>query len=391
MQFLIISKDDTLISLTRVVGSQNVDILLAENGIQRTPRVGKVWNEMCDNLLATQPTNVSSERKSLLLNLVTDSQEVFERVCLLDEDGWKIFSAFQAFRDALKIPQILSLPYSARVIGSSRVEYVKKIGNATSAYGSRKSTSSRGTSNTIGTSRSVGSQPAQRAPGTISTSDSDPVSSATYRSVVQSLKEFGEIKQEIFNSVNTQYPSKVDPLKSETIRDIAPSYSFPLPWGKIQICSSLSDVVMDIPAYPEQVDTSRAASYTAMPNIIYQYEPWIMYENSGPREQSLVFHLHRDLWSGNHLDGRANELIRFCEANTFPEFNGSTVNAPIVKIYIDGSCFITGVMTRTDVSWKGPIGLDNWFLEFELTLTMQEVSDTALDFHTVRQMSLIGS
>ena len=377
MQFLIIDKNDTLISITRVIGSQNIDALLAENGLERTPRLGQAWNTKCDNLLISQPTNISNDRKALLLNLVTDSQEVFERVCLLDEDGWKIFSAFQAFRDALKIPQMVSLPYSSKVIGSSRVEYVKQIGNATASY-SRKQTSS-------------GMKATRKTSNTITTSDSDPVSSATYREAVKSLKQWGEISQSLFNAVNTQYPSRIDPLKSDVIRDITPSYSFPVPWGRIQICSSLSDKVMDIPASPEQVDTSRSASYVSMPDTIYQYEPWIMYQSSGPREQSLVFHLHRDLWSGNHLDGRANELVRFCEANTFPEYQGSTVNSPIVKIYIDGSCFITGVMTRTDVSWKGPIGLDNWYLEFELSLTIQEVASSALDFHSMQTMNVIGS
>lgn len=367
MQFLLISKSDTLQSISRIIGAQNIDVLLAENGLRREPKIGKQWNEKCDNLLKTQPNEISAARKSTLLNLLTDSQEVFEKACLLDEDGWKIFSAFQAFRDALRIPESVRLPYSSRIIGAAAQDVATgSIG--VSGYGGNR----------------------YRTASLSNNPQSEPISSATYRTVMSELKSSGEIKPEVFNKVNTSLPVSLDNARGSKIANKTPQYSFPLPWGKIQIVSSLLNEVLDIPAYPEQIDTSRSASYTAMPNLIYQYEPWIMYESSGPREQQLVFHLHRDMWSGNHLDGKANKLIKFCEANTFPRYNGSAVQAPTVRIYVSGSLFIAGVMTRTDVSWKGPIGLDDWYLEFELTLSIQEVSDTRLNIDSVSRKNIIG-
>lgn len=367
MQFLLVNKKDTLKSISRIIGSQNIDALLAENGLQREPKIGEQWNTKCDNLLLTQPNEITAVRKSALLNALTNSQEVFEKACLLDEDEWKIFSAFQAFRDALRIPESIVLPYSSRVIGSAE-------GTSTAFIGIPGKGRNKAVTSTKTTSP-----------------ESEPVSSVTYRAVMTSLKKTGAIKPDVFNKVNTAFPVTLDNPRKKKGGDFKGSqYAFPLPWGKIQIYSSLLDETRDIPAYPEQIDESRTATYTSMPDIIYQYEPWIMYENSGPKEQSLTFHLHRDMWSGNHNDGKANELIRFCEANTFAKFNGSTVQSSTVRVYINGSLFISGVMTKTDVSWRGPIGHDGWYLEFELTLTIQEVSPISLNIDSVRRLGLIG-
>ena len=367
MQFLIIGKNDTLQTISRIIGSQNIDLLLAENGLKREPKIGKQWNKKCDDLLDTQPNEISAARKSTLLNAVTDSQEVFEKCCLLDEDGWKIFSAFQAFRDALRIPEAIRLPYSAKVIGSS----AGAVSTARIGVQSKRS--------------------ARPSPSPVSQSgQTDPISSNTYRTIMNELKNSGTIQPEVFNKVNTSFPVSLDSSRGTKINVKSPQYSYSLPWGKIQMYSTLIDEVMDFPVYPEEVNTSRSASYTAMPDIIYQYEPWVMYEGSGPREQDLTFHMHRDLWTGNHLDGQANKLIRFCEANTFPKITGSTVESPTVRFYIDGALFIAGVLTRTDVKWSGPIGLDNWYLDFELTLSIQEVSPMQLNIDTVQKLGIIG-
>lgn len=385
MQFLLITKSDTLQTISRTIGSQNIDALLAENGLRREPKIGKQWNKKCDDLLATQPNNISAARKSTLLNAVTDSQEVFEKCCLLDEDGWKIFSAFQAFRDALRIPESIRLPYSSKVIGATASQVtVSRIGDV-----ARKK-SSKSTGTTTQETGPTGSLTRKKATTATTKSQTDPISSATYRAVMRDLKQSGQIKAEVFNKVNTSFPVSLDNSRGTAIQDKVPQYSFPCPWGKIQMYSTLLDKVVDFPVYPEQVDTTRSANYVSMPETIYQYEPWIMYESSGPREQNLTFHMHRDLWSGNHLDGKANELIRFCEANTFPRITGSTVNSSIVKFYIDGALFISGVLTRTDVHWEGPIGLDNWYLDFELTLTIQEISTFQLNIDTMQQVGLIG-
>ena len=127
-----------------------------------------------------------------------------------------------------------------------------------------------------------------------------------------------------------------------------------------------------------------------MPDLLYQYEPWQLYNSSGPRTNTYLFHFHRDMWTGDHRDGKANELIRYCEANCYPEFNGSAVNVPTVTLYIAGSPLIHGVMTQVDTTWDGPIGLDGYYLNCELSITITEVSETALNYNVIKGKSLIG-
>lgn len=358
MQFLLITKEDTMVSISRIIGQQNIDLLLAENNLIRMPKIGQQWKDKCDNLIATTPNLVDASRKAALLNTLVDSEEAFEKACLMDEDEWKVFSAFMAFTDALRIPESLELPYSYKIIGA-------KLGNVVAAnIGNVKA-------------RDAGQQ------------NVEPVDSNTYRVVMRELQLQGTISPGVFNAVNTAPSMKVDATAS--IEKAVPQYSYNLPWGKIQLYSTLLKEAIDFPAYPEPLSVTRTANYTAMPDIIYQYEPWIMYQSSGPREQSLQFHLHRDLWSGDHRDGQANKLIRFCEANTFPRYTGSAVLAPLVRLYVDGSLFISGVITNTSVDWDGPIGLDNWFLEFRLNLTIQEVSDVALNIDSVLKFGVKGS
>lgn len=344
MQYLLISKSDTLLSISTTMGQQNVDLLLAENSLKRTPRIGQTWYDKCQEIIANTPNDVTAARKASLLNGLVGSEEVFEKACLMDEDEWKVFSNCQAFKDALRVPESIVLPYSTQVIGNVGVGNQVVLG--------------QGAQQTV-----------------------NRVSPITYKAVMKGLQNSGSIDPAIFNTVNSAPAATINRTVNTDFK--VSQYAFNIPWGKIQIYSSLLDEVIDIPAYPETVNKSRKATYVAMPDTIYQYEPWITYESSGPREQELTFHLHRDMWTGNHLDGNADKLIKFCEANTFPRYSGSMVLAPTVKIYINGKTFISGVLVSTSVDWSGPLGQDGWYLEFSLSVSLQEVSERRLSIDTV--------
>ena len=148
--------------------------------------------------------------------------------------------------------------------------------------------------------------------------------------------------------------------------------------------------MMDFPVYPEELSESTLANYTQMPELLYQYEPWQLYQSSGPRSITFTFHFHRDMWTGDHRDGKANQLIRFCEANCFPEYNGSAVNIPIATMYIKGQAFISGVVTEVTKEWSGPLGLDGFYLECTLGISITEIAPQPLNYSTVRRLPLIG-
>lgn len=401
MQYLLITKKDTLSSISKIIGQQNIEVLLAENRLQRTPKIGEAWATKCDEIIENTPNEVTAARKTTLLNSLTGSEEVFEKACLMDEDEWKVFSALQAFTDALRIPESVKLPYSTRVIGDtqSSAGSLIGIGNVSASTSASKSAATPIAQQTAAAIKS-GAIPSSvsyqtnnksvRSSISSGTSSSEPVSSVTYQAVMKGLKSSPNIDPNILNRVNTSPPVKLDDSSNMPAAKTT-QFAFNIPWGKVQIYSSLLKETIDFPAYPEEIQTTRSANYTSMPDIIYQYEPWIIYESSGPREQSLNFHLHRDMWTGNHLDGNANKLVRFCEANTFPDYQGSNVISPYVRFYIDGNLFISGVIVNTTVNWSGPLGLDNWYLEFNLSLSIREVSEMPLNINSIYKLGIKGS
>ena len=165
---------------------------------------------------------------------------------------------------------------------------------------------------------------------------------------------------------------------------------FNIPWGQVTLYSSLSDSTIDFPVYPEEYEDGAQATYDTMPDMLYQYEPWYTYKSSGPRSISLTFKFHRDMWSGDHRDGMANQLIRFCQAQCYPLFNGASVNTATVTLYIAGQPYITGILKEEKHTYSGPIGLDNMPLSVTLTLTFDEVSSYPLNYNSVMQKGLIG-
>lgn len=345
MQFLRISNDITLAQLADIVGDRNVDTILAANSLKRTPNIGKQFSEMCSKVIR-ETKAVDWQRQMTLLNTVTQHADIFEAVSALSQSGWKLFSSLGTLPNMLKIPESIVLSDSIDVLGSTET-----------------------------------------------------VSSVIYNKAMNCLKDSPQhsIDLSIFNEYNSNRNSQiVGDSTSSAYRNSTDSASsdpfqwFQIPWGKVSLYSSLGGDSKDFPVYPEELSDGRKANYTEMPDMLYQYEPWQVYQNSGPRSNTYTFKFHRDMWSGDHRDGKANELIRFCEANCYPEYNGSAVNTSIVTLYVGGKSHISGVMTDVSTRWSGPIGLDDWYLVCELDITITEISDSPLDYSTVRSKGLIG-
>ena len=337
MKYVSIFKSDKLVDLTNRVGVSVVDQILADNGLARIPSIGKKWFEICDEIIKSTP-EVTANDKLKILNQFVDNYDIYEMAALSDENAWKMLAAKRTFPDYLYVANHIegSIPDSYNVVGNN-----------------------------------------------------EPVPKTIYEAVIQELKTKGEVDPNIFI---TRYDRESGILSTRTESEATknPMSWFKLPDDQITLYSSLSDDYVEIPVYPEGFADSRAANYTTMPDLIYQYEPWQMYQSSGPRSNSYVFHMHRDMWTGDHRDGKANQLIRFCQAQCYPKYNGSAVNAPTVSLYIAGSCVIRGVMNNVEVTWDGPIGLDGWYLEFTLRLSITEVSADVLNYDSMMSKSLIG-
>lgn len=337
MQFLSISVDETLTSLANKVGKRNVPEVLVANQLTRSRNIGSQFAEMCSNIYQTAK-DATAKEKTAILNTFTSDSDIFEAAALLGESAWKVLNKLGTLPGYLRIPETIDpLPSSADILGNAQA-----------------------------------------------------VSSVIYTKVMNCLKNSNIISSEIFNEYSSSMSVSLSRTTARTSSPLETFNGFKLPWGKIQLYSSLADEVIDFPVYPEELRESRQAVYTQMPDLIYQYEPWYTYQSSGPRTQEYTFHFHRDMWSGNHLDGKANDLIRFCQANCYARYSGSAVYAPTVRMYINGVTHVAGVMTQCDVHWSGPIGRDGWYLDCELTLSITEIADQPLSYDTVRTMGLIG-
>ena len=335
--FLLSDSTSTLSGLANAVGDRNVDAILTANEVPRTPRVKEAFEARCQAAMEVSKP-VSYQVKINILNTMTGDADVFEYASLMSEDAWRLYSVLNTFPGMLRIPESITLPSSTSILGGNDAK--------------------------VGTN--------------------------TYVKVMDSLKsEPHTVDAAIFNTYSAV--SK-DTVMSQSNRSSKTNmYSmFNLPWGKITLYSSLSDESIDFPVYPEELSDGRKANYTTMPNTIYQYEPWYIYESSGPRTMTYTFHFHRDMWTGDHRDGKANELIRFCEACLYPDYNGSAVNATQVTLYINGQKHIHGIMTEVRPKWSGPIGLDGFYLECELELSITEVSEIPLNYQSVRKKGIIG-
>ena len=335
--FLQIPDNLTLSQLSSYVGSQQVGQVLNVNGLVRQRDISNQFQEKCDQIKRNSDT-VSWKRKAEILNTFSTDSDVFEYAATQSEDGWKVLSNLMTFDTALSIPDTVEI-----------VKYNDVLGNG------------------------------------------KPIASEVYKRTMTSLEVNHKIDSSVFNDFSTMKPVSIGTRTQSNRSSVNGIFqAFNIPWGDVVFYSSLSGNSMDIPVYPESVKDARIATYTTMPDILYQYEPWYTYTSSGPREMSFEFHLHRQLWTGDETDGRANELIRFVQASTYPRYNGSAVTSDICTLYVKGLPLIRGIVTSAEVEWTGPIGSDGFYLEFTLSVTFVEISSRELNYDTVMSLPLIG-
>ena len=343
MQFLQIPENMTLAQLSERVGARNVDAVLQYNSVQRTHAVGEAYNHMVD-VITSQYTEVNSDevlntvsyqRRANVLNTFTEDSDVFEAAALQDDDGWILMSTIGTIPGYLRIPPTITLPDSTDILGGTDI----------------------------------------------------PVDKVTYRKAMNYLHNDTNIDPVIFNTYSDRQSGAEYSSNNQTV----PVYQwFKIPWGEITLYSSLADSSVDFPVYPEEYADERQANYDTMPDMLYQYEPWQVYKSSGPRSNQYTFKMHRDMWSGDHRDGKCMELIRFCEANCYPVFSGAVVQTATVTLYIAGKPLISGILTSAKTRYSGPIGLDNVPLYVELILSITEVSKEPLNYNTVARKGVIG-
>lgn len=336
MKYVAIYPEDTLETLTQRVGYQNVNQILADNNLTRSPNIGQQWQEQVH--ASYQASDPSYERKLAILNQFAGHSDIYQEAALSDNLQWRVLDNNNAFPNYLYINDEIEdgIPDSYRILGNSEA-----------------------------------------------------VSRQIQNTVTEALKTDSVDPSMFKTNMSLQAPGLAG-------SGVASGSSNPMDWfnmpdTEVMIYSSLSDSALPIPAYPEELSDERTANYTQMPDLLYQYEPWQMYSSSGPRSNTYTFDLHRDMWTGDHADGKANELIRFCQANCYPRYLGAAVVPSTVTLYISGAAIIHGIMTNVHVDWDGPFGKqDDYYLHFKLTLSITEVSSDPLNYDAILSKPLVG-
>lgn len=335
MQFLKVDSDATFSDLRDRVGSRNVNEYLFVNSLDRKPNIGQILSKKFSDAVQNTP-EVDWQKKSTILNKFSGDSDIFEMLALAGQNTWKSLVGAGAIPGTVKVPETIKLPDSADVIGNGV-----------------------------------------------------PVPKSMYEKVMSQITHPPhEIEASVFNEFSARAGlsagQRVVPETNDNF-----FHMFNIPWGEITLYSSFGDEI-NVPVYPEQVEDGVGADYAQMPDLIYQYEPWLVYQSSGPRTVTYDFHMHRDMWTGDHSDGKCNELIRTCEAQCYAKYQGSSVQTPIVSLYIAGKELITGIMLSTKTSWSGPILNDGWYAEVTLSISITEVSRYALSYDVIKSKGVIG-
>lgn len=336
MQFLSIKDDLKLSQLNNIVGKRNTDTILNANGLTRSPEIGKQLLSRSNSIVnSPNISNVTWQKKLSILNTFTSDSDIYEYASLMNEESWKVLSNTNTFPGMIRIPDSITLADNYSIMGNGQS-----------------------------------------------------VKTDIYNKVTNSLQNLPHtIDPNIFNQYDTILDSKV----LNIIEYDNPMQWFRLPWGQITLYSSMEGESMDFPVYPEEISDSTSANYDTMPDMIYQYEPWQVYQSSGPRSITYEFHMHRDMWSGNHNDGKCLDLVNFCKAQQYPNYNGAAVQTAKNVMYIAGKPHLAGIITNVEDTWGGPIGHDGWYLELTLRISMTEVAQYPLNYQSVRGKSRGGT
>lgn len=329
MRFLPIDSNTTLAELASIVGNRNVSEVIAQNGLKRTVDIGNQLVEKHSNIASDSTIEVSRQRKIALLNKLRGDSDLFEEAALMNTEDWRVLDTTNTFRNMLSISDNIDLVDSSKIKGN-RQHVSNRIANA----------------------------------------------------VLHGILDYDEVDPTIFNEYGITQTNTTGNYSASSSIDIFSG--FKIPWREVALYSSLADEFVSFPVYPETISDKISATYDMMPDLLYQYEPWYTYKNTGPRENSYMFDFHRDMWTGDHRDGLAFQLIQFCKANCYPRFVGSAVHTSYVALYIGSHLEISGILNSVEDEWDGPIGLDGRQLHCKLTLSITEISQEPLDFDVVK-------
>ena len=209
MQFLQMDSDMTLPELNERVGRQNVEAILTTNQLPRTYKIGEALAQKCQEV--TIGSSVAANKKVAILNTMMGDADMFEYVASIGEAAWEVLQNLGTLPGYVKIPESVNIGKSVDMLG-----------------------------NGISMSVSIG------------------------RAIFKAILQNEPIDLSLFNTYQHIKPGAINVYGDTTPNGFD---AFKIPWGEITLYSSISNMSMDIPVYPETVNDSRVANYTTMPDL----------------------------------------------------------------------------------------------------------------------------
>lgn len=116
--------------------------------------------------------------------------------------------------------------------------------------------------------------------------------------------------------------------------------------------------VIIIPVDPDSIQDSMSASFAS--NFpLSRSAPIYSYQNSGPRQVSVSFRLHRDLCNqfNPNSEDSVDELITNLEAMVLPTYEEAQkiVNPPVVSMRVRDEVYIKGIVQSVSKTYSLPV------------------------------------
>lgn len=123
------------------------------------------------------------------------------------------------------------------------------------------------------------------------------------------------------------------------------------------------------PCFPESYSDTRNANWTSQ-TPLGRSEPFQIYQNSGPREVSVSFRMHREMTQSTSI----GDCVAIVQSATYP--TGGDNIAPRVTLNIGSNCSITGIISNVSTNWQDTINTFGQYNGVELSFSVTECTGT---------------
>lgn len=123
------------------------------------------------------------------------------------------------------------------------------------------------------------------------------------------------------------------------------------------------------PCFPESYTDTRTANWTSQ-TPLGRSEPFQIYQNSGPREVSVSFRMHREMTQSTAI----GDCVAIVQSATYP--TGGDNIAPRVTLQIGRNCYITGIISNVSTNWGETINTGGQYNVVDLSFSVTECTGT---------------